>query len=710
MPAGLSRAPRRSRFTTLLLAIAATVMVLPAAMAPQTVHAATTTPTVTSLSPEAGPTTGGTTVTINGSNFDSSATVSFGSNAGVAVTVLSSTALTVITPVGVAEGQVQVTVTTIGGGTSSPGTPATMTTFQFTNPGPFVPLNADICDNQADGNTTPCAAHGPLSNVANQNSMNVQVTGEYNIPASGVAAVAVELFTAPTGPGASTSYGNVGVFPTGLAGGASDLSWVNGDNGTLLIEIPVSPQVQVAGQWTGGQITVSNSTSSSASINFILDVEGYVADTQTGVSGLINALPSSTTICSTGDSSSPCYIAGGAGLASGHWLQFPVLGLGGVPSSGVSAVTLNLQTYAENGVGWGVAYPDGQPMPAGVASALWNAGTPMTTHIIVPVDSTGKIAFYNGGPGATQVSVAVDGWFTDNSIPSATGGLYNPNNGTLVCDTIAPNSTPCSGGGQLTANSPMAVQIAGLGGVPSNDPGLTGVELSLTVTNVNLSQYPPGTGTYVCLYPSGSSCQEAELNLYGGVPGNLLVIVPLGPDGKVDVYTPTGSMDVLIAVTGYYMDSRAFMSDVTLSGPTVTLVPGAGGEPSNCTAQIHAEFNGIKENGVSEGTWNPWYSQTVCTGAMLSVSAAANLNQNGVQKANVPPVVCNECFPNEPMRADGAPLPCTGCSGTWILNGIYNYDFPYVPGSTLEFGPGVSCTETGLAEARCTESGATVIP
>jgi hypothetical protein len=114
MPHGLSRAPRRSRLTVLLLAMAAAFMAVPMSpLAPQAVHAAVL-PTVTSLSPEAGPTTGGTTVTITGSNFDSTAAVSFGGVTGTGVTLLSSAQLTVVTPVAV-EGQIQVTVTTAGG-------------------------------------------------------------------------------------------------------------------------------------------------------------------------------------------------------------------------------------------------------------------------------------------------------------------------------------------------------------------------------------------------------------------------------------------------------------------------------------------------------------------------------------------------------------------------------------------------------------------
>ena len=71
-------------------------------------------PTVTSVSPNSGSTSGGTGVTITGTNFVSGATVTFGGNAATNVVVVSSTSITATTPAGSA-GAVTVTVTNPGG-------------------------------------------------------------------------------------------------------------------------------------------------------------------------------------------------------------------------------------------------------------------------------------------------------------------------------------------------------------------------------------------------------------------------------------------------------------------------------------------------------------------------------------------------------------------------------------------------------------------
>ena len=71
------------------------------------------TPTVSSVSPNNGPTAGGTGVTITGTNFAAGATVTFGGTAATNVVVVSSTSITATTPAHAA-GAVTVTVTVNG--------------------------------------------------------------------------------------------------------------------------------------------------------------------------------------------------------------------------------------------------------------------------------------------------------------------------------------------------------------------------------------------------------------------------------------------------------------------------------------------------------------------------------------------------------------------------------------------------------------------
>lgn len=72
-------------------------------------------PTVTSINPASGPESGGTTVTINGTNFTNAATVKFGAKAATGVAYVSPTKLTAVAPAGTGNTTVDVIVTTAAG-------------------------------------------------------------------------------------------------------------------------------------------------------------------------------------------------------------------------------------------------------------------------------------------------------------------------------------------------------------------------------------------------------------------------------------------------------------------------------------------------------------------------------------------------------------------------------------------------------------------
>src|SRR5262245_65704723 len=70
-------------------------------------------PTVTNVNPNTGPTSGGTSVTITGTNFSGVTAVRFGNNAAGSFTIDSTTQITATSPAGV--GTADVTVTTESG-------------------------------------------------------------------------------------------------------------------------------------------------------------------------------------------------------------------------------------------------------------------------------------------------------------------------------------------------------------------------------------------------------------------------------------------------------------------------------------------------------------------------------------------------------------------------------------------------------------------
>jgi len=107
---------------------------------------------------------------------------------------------------------------------------------------------------------------------------------------------------------------------------------------------------------------------------------------------------------------SSCDVIGVALAAAGGTLTFQVTGQGGVPSSGVSAVVLNVTVTNPTAGSFLTVYPSTASRPT--ASDLnWMAGTTIPNLVVVTLGTGGAINFYNSA-GSTDVVVDLAGWFS----------------------------------------------------------------------------------------------------------------------------------------------------------------------------------------------------------------------------------------------------------------------------------------------------------
>jgi uncharacterized protein (DUF1501 family) len=108
-------------------------------------------------------------------------------------------------------------------------------------------------------------------------------------------------------------------------------------------------------------------------------------------------------------------------------------------------------------------------------------------------------------------------------------------------------------GGQLGPIGPgqtMAVQIAGLAGVPTS--GVLGV--AVNVTSVNPSE--PG---FFSVFPSDvAATGSSSLNTVPGRAVPNMAIVGVGPDGKIGVFNASGTADCIVDVMGYVSAGSGF--------------------------------------------------------------------------------------------------------------------------------------------------------
>lgn len=222
-------------------------------------------------------------------------------------------------------------------------------------------------------------------------------------------------------------------------------------------------------------------------------------------------------------------------VAARDTFALTVAGAGGVPASGGTAVVLNVTVTAPTGSGYLTVWPAGAPRPT--ASTLnFRAGTTVPNLASVPLGVGGVVDLFNGSGGTVQMLADVVGYYSAD----ASSGAFSPVPPRRVLDTRAG-----LGGATLPARGTLPLTVAGTGGVPST--GAAAVVMNVTVTR-------PGGRGYLTVFPSASPRPTASnLNFGPGQTVPNLVVVPLGPDGAVELYDGSDArVDVLADVVGWY--------------------------------------------------------------------------------------------------------------------------------------------------------------
>ena len=223
-------------------------------------------PAVSNVSPNNGPTAGGTAVTITGTNFAAGATVTFGANAATNVVVVSGTQITATTPAGSA-GAVTVAVT-VNAQTGS-------LTNGFTYTGP--PTVTSISPNNG-----PVAGGTQVTITGTNFAAGATVTFGSNA-ASNVVVVSGTQITATTpagSAGAVTVTVTVNGLPGSLANGFTYNAVVAIGFGQVAAATPQSPTATVAVAFPGAQtagdlnIVVIGWNDTSSNVNAVRDSQG----------------------------------------------------------------------------------------------------------------------------------------------------------------------------------------------------------------------------------------------------------------------------------------------------------------------------------------------------------------------------------------------------------------------------------------------------
>ncbi|MBD0676895.1 PKD domain-containing protein [Streptomyces sp. CBMA156] len=202
-------------------------------------------------------------------------------------------------------------------------------------------------------------------------------------------------------------------------------------------------------------------------------------------------------------------------------------GANGVPGN-VSTVVLNVTVTDATEDTHLTVWPTGQARPT-TSNVNVAAGRTSSNLVTVPIGDAKRISTLLNS-GRAEVIVDVVGFYRPNG-----GDLFTPLSPSRLVDTRE--------SGRLGSGETRAVKVAGVGGVPAD---ATSVVLNLTSTDTAVD-------THLKVYPGGGTKPvSSNLNPEPGKDKSNQVIVPVGPDGTVNVYNHNGSTHVILDVFGYY--------------------------------------------------------------------------------------------------------------------------------------------------------------
>lgn len=322
--------------------------------------------------------------------------------------------------------------------------------------------------------------------------IDLAVTGAGGVPASGVAAVALNLTAvSPVG----TTW--VAAYPTGAAfPGTSSVNVPQGRDAAALVVVPVG---------AGGKVSLRNGPFAT---DLVVDVVGYYPSDGSGA----------------GYTKAPARRLMDARVGRGYTTLAT-----GAPA-GASGVVANVTLDDPAAPGNAGIVPLAQASGPGTSSVNVTPGATMANRVLSRSDA-GSVALWTSE--RMRAIVDVVGYLGPD------GARYRPLAPTRIVDSrIGVGGVPRLQGGQ-----DVAVQLTGRGGVPA---GATSVVVTLTMADVvqpsHVTMWQPGTPRSV----------SSDLNVSTDAPRANLVVAAVDASGGAVVRLDQGAGDVIVDVLGYY--------------------------------------------------------------------------------------------------------------------------------------------------------------
>ena len=342
-------------------------------------------------------------------------------------------------------------------------------------------------------------------------TVSLQVAGRGGVPTSGAAAVTMNVTLTE-----ANAAGYVTVWPSGIDRPLSSNLNAEGLGSTVanLVTVPLGAD---------GKVNLFTQTGG----HLIADVSGwipagvYVPKTPTRV---LDTRPGPEQVGYTGEKPT-----------AGQTVDLQIGGVAGVPANGVSAVVFNVTATDATAPGFVTVWPTGQALPTASSLNLGAVGATAPNQVTVPIGTGGKVSFFTQS--GTHLLADLAGYYTVSS-------GFTPLTPARILDTRPGPGQIGYTGDKPGAGATVSVAVAGHGGVPSTGAG--SVVLNVTATEAT------GPG-FVTVWPGQTARPNSSvLNLtaVGDTRPNA-VLVPLGTDGAVNLFTQSGT-HLVVDVAGWF--------------------------------------------------------------------------------------------------------------------------------------------------------------
>ncbi|MGW4109820.1 hypothetical protein ACWEFJ_02970 [Actinosynnema sp. NPDC004786] len=294
---------------------------------------------------------------------------------------------------------------------------------------------------------------------------------------------------------------------------------------------------------------------------------------------------------------------------------FPVLGVGGIPATGVSALYLRIVAISPTANTYLTAWPDGTARPS-VSMVNVMAAQTLSNGAIVRPGANGRISVFNYA-GTAHLLVEAHGYFTTST--GATNGGFVPVTPSRVVNTNIGLGTT------LGAIQPGASRTLTL--------ATAGVPVGAAAVFAQITLGPPAARGYFQASASGTTGVQPLMDYEDGINNAAGAAITLGADGKVTITNKgAAAAHLVIDLMGYAtktatagaglrpLTARLFAGQIPAGSVVDIAVGGAHGLPTRGIAGAALSLEAL--GGTAAGTLRAWPTGTTEPSATQTQFAA----------------------------------------------------------------------------------------